>query len=234
MLKGGVFGPWAPQDSPAVRAPSSKKASPRSEAVPARRSHAKDLEPHDWAHKFEQVKLRPDGVTPARGEISRVARLVPVVPKNTLRLRFASRNMSTTKMGPEPTLGQLEEPLLEWLKCYIDISVHVYTGVVREKARKLAIAAGGDGSFVASPVWLDAFCKRHGLNIRQGQFLEKERAHAVSREGMTRWYDLLGIASKDVRPEDIWMLDEVHVNLLDTGGYTVRPRPPLDPPSATT
>ena len=101
MLRGGVFGPWAPQDSPAGRAPSSKKASPRSEAVLPRRSHAKDLEPHDWAHKFEQVKLLADGVTPARGEISLVARLPPMVPEGTCI--FASRRATRRRPRRAPS-----------------------------------------------------------------------------------------------------------------------------------
>ena len=136
-------------------------------------------------------------------------------------------------MGPAPALGTLEKDVLEWLRAYEDLGIHIYTKVVREKARRLAVAAGIEWDFVASGPWLKAYCARHDLKIREGQFLEKERAHAVTREGMGRFFDLLHVAEIDVLPENIWMLDEVHVNLLDTGGYKVRTaacaRPRLSP-----
>lgn len=185
-------------------------------------SKAADLASHDWAHKFAQIKMSPDGTGPARGEISRVARLAPAVDKETLRRRFLNKDTSATVKGPPPALGVLEKDLVEWLKAYKSLGVHIYTVVVREKARRLAKAAGIEYEFVASTVWLEAFCNRNGLLRRQGQFLEKERVHAVSREAVGRWLDLLEMAIKDVRPENVWMLDEVHVNLLDTGGYEVR------------
>jgi hypothetical protein len=182
---------------------------------------AADLEPADWKAKFDAIKLCPDGSTPERGELSRVARLPPTVAKETLRRRFAARDVAVTKMGPPPTLGVLEKDLVEWLQAYKDMGVHIYVKIVCDKARRLAKAAGIEWDFVASDVWLKAFCARHDLKIREGQFLEKERAHAVTREGLGRFYDVLEVASTGVAPEDKWMLDEVHVNLLDTGGFKV-------------
>ncbi len=205
-----------------ARPPGPARARAATAGVSAANSAAADLEPSDWQAKFDAIKMCPDGKKIERGEISRVARMPPAVPKETLRRRLAERDVSATEMGPAPVLGMLEEDLLEWLRAYQSMGVHVYTKVVREKARRLAMAAGIAWDFVASGPWLKAFCARHELKIREGQFLEKERAHAVTREGLGRFYDLLHIAEDGVLPEDIWMLDEVHVNLLDTGGYKVR------------
>jgi len=180
-----------------------------------------DLNSDDWQAKLDCIKLGSDGKTPAKGEISRVARLAPRVPKETLRRRFWQQDISKTKTGPSPVMGSLEVAMLDWLNVYKGFGVRIYAAVVTEKARKLMADAKYPGTFKASRSWLIDFCKRHGLTIREGQFLEKERAHAVSRESMGRFYDNLEVATEGVAPEDIWMLDEVHVNLLECGGYKV-------------
>ena len=118
-------------------------------------------------------------------------------------------------------MGKLEDILVEILNICKSMGVRVYVGIVLEKARQLMADAKFEGDFKASRAWLDGFCKRHGLNLREGQFLEKERAHAVSPEALGRYFDLLALAISGVAFEDIWMLDEVHVNLLDCGGYKV-------------
>ena len=188
-------------------------------APPARA--ASDLAPCDWQAKFDAIKVDSVTKAPLWGEISRVAALVPAVAKETLRRRYAERDISATKMGPSPTLGVYEEDMVEYLKAYKSMGVHVYHGIVCDKARRLSKAAGIEWDFVASRPWLDAFCARHGLDLRKGQFLEKERAHAVSRDALGRWFDVLEVAQEGVLNKNKYMLDEVHVNLLDTGGYRV-------------
>ena len=205
-------------------------SAPSTAATPSRA--ASDLEPCDWKAKFDAIKVDPETKTPLWGEISRVAMLPPEVPKETLRRRYETRDVSSTKMGPKPALGVLEDDLLEWLRAYKSMGVHIYTKIVCEKARRLAKAAGLEWDFIASRRWLEGFCTRHKLNLRQGQFLERERAHAVSRESLGRYFDILEEASVGVKPGGIWMLDEVHVNLLDTGGYTVRSNELMHAPHA--
>ena len=203
----------------AVKVP--KAEGPVAEAAPQPAETTSDLTSDQWQSKFDSLLLNMDTNQPLYGEFSRVSRLAPYVPKETLRRRFYAKDISKTKMGPSPIMGKLEELLLEYLLTYKTMGVRIYVGVVAEKARKLMADAQFEGDFKASRTWLDDFCKRHGLNLREGQFLEKERSHAVSREALGRYFDLLAIAILGVAIEDIWMLDEVHVNLLDCGGYKV-------------
>ena len=69
-----------------------------------------DLTSDDWKAKFDCIKLDSDGKTPLKGEFSRVARLAPRVPKETLRRRFWQQDISKTKTGPSPVMGVSRTP----------------------------------------------------------------------------------------------------------------------------
>lgn len=183
---------------------------------------ARDLAVEDWKAKFAAIRVKKDGVTPCYGEISRVAALKPRVPFETLRRRFEKGQTGLLKSGAAPALGELEGALKQWLCDYKSLGVNLYEKKVRQKAVELAVAAGIKWDFKASKNWLDAFLRRNGLKLLAGQFMEAVRRHAVSKEALNRFFDLFEIASEGVEAKHIYMLDEVHVNLLETGSYKVR------------
>ena len=192
---------------------------------PGPKEKARNLDSQQWKAKFDAIIMKEDGITPRYGEISRAAKLAPRVAFETMRRRFVTLQSAELKPGATPALGSLEKDLKEWLRVYCTLGVVIYQKTVREKAVELAKAAGIEWGFKASKSWLNGFLARNSMKLREGQLMEAVRKHAVSTEALKRYFDNLEIASEGVKPENKYMLDEVHVNLLDCGGYMVRDKP---------
>lgn len=154
-----------------------------------------------------------------------MAKLEPRVPFETMRRRFETRQSAVLKPGAPPALGTLEKDLKEWLRLYATLGVVIFEKKVREKAVELAKAAGIEWDFKASKSWLDGFLARSSMKLREGQLMEAVRKHAVSTEALNRYFTNLEIAGDGVKVGNKYMLDEVHVNMLDCGGYKVRSKP---------
>lgn len=185
---------------------------------------ASDFAPEDWQKKFDQIKINPVTGTPLHGEYSRVATTIePTCNPRTLERRFKAKDTSATKLGAPCALGPLEPLLLEWLKDYKSLGVNIYRARVQDKARRLAHEAGIAWDFKASESWLNGFCKRNKLDLREGQFLEAVRRKAVSKEALNRFFDLFEIVQEGVEPENKWMLDEKFIDLDKAGNYKVGP-----------
>ena len=185
---------------------------------------ASDFEPDDWKKKFELIEINPVTGKPVYGEYVRVATTIePTCSARTLERRFKAKDTSTTKVGAPCALGVLEPLLLEWLKDYMSLGVNIYRGRIQDKARKLAHEAGIAWDFKASESWLNGFCKRHELDLREGQFLEAVTKKAVSAEALNRFFDLYEIAKTGVAPEDMYMLDEKYIDVFKSGNYKVGP-----------
>ena len=108
-----------------------------------------------------------------------------------------------------------------WPKKYKALGVNIFERTVRERAVHSAKAAGIKWDFVASKRWLDGFLRRHELNLRNGQYMEAVRKRAVSPEALNRFFDNWEIASEGVKPENLFVLDEKHVNPLNCGAVKV-------------
>ena len=134
-------------------------------------SAASALTAADWAAKFAAIKVRPDGVTPCYGEITRVAALKPRVAYETLRRRYAAGQPAILKPGSQPALGPLEADLKEWLLASQSRNAGFCAMTVRLKARELAEAAGIQWAFKATSQWLLGFMRRNCLALKSGQFV---------------------------------------------------------------
>jgi hypothetical protein len=186
------------------------------------RVQAKNLTSEQWIAKFAAVKRKEDGKTPVYGEISRVAAMEPAVAVQTFHDRWKSATSTATKMGPPPALGPLEDLLYDWLLDYKSLGVCIAVVAVQLKALELADAANIGWEFKATDRWVAAFCKRRGVRLREGQWMETARTRAVTKESLTRFYDIWELVIAGVKPKNIYMLDEVHVNTLDGKGFKVR------------
>jgi hypothetical protein len=130
---------------------------------------AKDLTSDQWPAKFAAVKLKDDGKTPLYGEITRVAALDPAVSTSTFHSRWKAACAKSTTMGPPPSLGPLEELLYAWLLKCESWGVHVTVAAMKTKALEVAKVANIGWEFKATDTWVNRFCHRHGVKLREGQ-----------------------------------------------------------------
>lgn len=173
------------------------------------------FEAGDYPGAFEWL----DGHSGERGAFG-VASKVLGVSVNTLKARYAVRYSGPTRKGPAPRLGtEVENVLVDWIKLAHQTACSVPMEVLRSKAREIARKLGIDEDSVGGVTWLTLFFGRHKeLSVRQSQLIGVERLVSLNPEAVTRYFDILDIASQGVAPGDKWIMDETNVELRGGSG----------------
>lgn len=177
----------------------------------------KDLDPKAWIKKFEWLSKYET----IRGSVRAAAAAPPRVPLTTLRRRYAlwktGENWQVSA-GRPPTFEDKTEKVLVDIIEWANKQGHPVTkDHLMKEAKRLAIACGGKGSEmgVGSKGWLRGFEKRQPevFKVNRG-LLETERAHAISREAIERYFDIASVGLEGIdSPELIFFMDETYVDM---------------------
>ena len=184
---------------------------------PSAEEEAPDLTSADWEAKFKWLDINKG----YRGAFSEAARHWPPVNKMTLGRKYKLYQKGADFMaavGRPPTFEEATEKVLVDLIEVSNKGGHpLTTSQLKRQAIKLAEACGATkgATGVGSDGWVRGFQKRHkDLFKVNASLLETERAHAVTRAAIERYFDIAEIGLDGiVAPELIFFMDESHVDM---------------------
>jgi hypothetical protein len=133
-------------------------------------------------------------------------------------------------VGRPPTFEEATEKTLVDLIEWSNKAGHpMTTSQLKKQAIKLAEACGATkgATGVGSDGWVRGFQKRHrDLFKTNASLLETERAHAVTRAAIERYFDIAAVALNGINdPELIFFMDESHVDMHARTRIKVRQMP---------
>lgn len=168
-----------------------------------------DVSAEQWESAFAYIRKHRFGPHKWRDALS----LVPGVGLSTLKRRYRDDNSAETRKGPECRLGDdIENAIAEFLLAQADVGnafpAELLPAKVQDIAKKLFGRVDLEG-MVGGKDWEERFKKRHPeLSVRLGQLTEATRLACLTREAVSRFYDIAEHALKGVKPENVWFMDE--------------------------
>lgn len=191
---------------------------------------APDLTPADWEAKFKWLDINKG----YHGAFSKAAKHWPPVNKMTLSRKYKLYLKGADFMaavGRPPTFAEATENVLVELIEVSNKGGHpLTTSQLKRQAIKLAETCGATkgATRVGSNGWVRGFQKRHKDLFRENaSLLETERAHAVTRAAVERYFDIAEVGLDGiVDPELIFFMDESHVDMHARTRIKVRQMPP--------